>query len=683
MAKKNKKNLTPPTENKKTPWQLAEEARKELEKLTPNTVEYYQQRADYDEMLTNLHNNNQIPGDFDYNKHMRESYEMVLTNGFERNAGNQITPELLKAQQDYAHDVHACLDKLDNNNRDDLEVAKNNVGTKIAQDCKAMYEAANRGEEIDVRRFAVGLAYGNTIEGFKGYLSQEDGWKLVADQYSGLDEKTQDFVSNFEQFQEAYHNGQELTQDGLVDFIVSRDELRTQVLNDQEVTAALHEAMSKQELSPAEQDKIMAWATCEDPEKSQKMFADLVNGINKIELKGSNEDQLRTLTKIREDAEKKLGELKKAEQQARKDLEASKKAVKQHEERIAKLDKIYPDMPKDVLDRMKEQMQGNPVYQQAQAELEQRYKDARVASAKLEVQSMVCLHAKSEQEQARAAVKLEAAEQRRQNLEKKFEGIGKEAREIGKSVSREWNTIRACHKANWQIDRHNANFIRDIRDSFRVSRVKAAFKHVQETRRDIDKQQQKLLKAANKLAQKEYRRNHRFDFGKAWGKGKDEGPQKFEKGDFEKAMKFLEGHEGLYLNHLRKGLNELREQETKDMKYFDEKVAKLERSIFEERQFIQEVGDPLLQMQEAQELGGGFFAGMATNGLNNELNQMLADTQISFDADLAQMLEDTGHGHINKGSEFKFQDVRGGDHDSQDIGEDGPDIGDDGPVIGE
>ena len=73
MAKKNKKNLTPPTENKKTPWELAEEARKELEKLAPNTVEYYKQRADYDEMLTNLHNTNQIPGDFDYNKHMRES----------------------------------------------------------------------------------------------------------------------------------------------------------------------------------------------------------------------------------------------------------------------------------------------------------------------------------------------------------------------------------------------------------------------------------------------------------------------------------------------------------------------------------------------------------------------------------------------------------------------------------
>jgi hypothetical protein len=109
------------------------------------------------------------------------------------------------------------------------------------------------------------------------------------------------------------------------------------------------------------------------------------------------------------------------------------------------------------------------------------------------------------------------------------------------------------------------------------------------------------------------------------------------------------------------------------MNYFDDKVAKLERSVFEERQFIQEVGDPLMQMQEAQELGGGFFAGMSTRGLNNELHRMLENTQMSFDADLAKMLEDTGHGHLNKGSELKFQDP----------GHDGPDIGDDGPVIGE
>ena len=682
MAKKNKNNRPSPQqpEVKKTPWQLAQEAYEELKKLSPDTVDYYNKRADYDEMVTNLHAANKLPQDFDYQGHMVESMKICFENTFNNEIGKAVSPELLTAQKNYAFDVQSCIDKTEQEVGAAIKgAAKTDVQTKIAQDMKSMYDGATQGNEIDMRKFAVSAML--TMDMEKSLVSQEDAWKLIAEQYSGMDDKLKDFVSPIQAFQDAYNQGNQLTQEGLVNFIVNRDELRDAVLSDHETVAALDEALNKQELSLAEKDKIMAWATCEDPEKSKELFADLVNGVNKIEVKGTNEEQQRAWKSIRDKAMADLNDLRKAEHAAKADLDRSKKAIADHEKKIEQLDKLYPDMPQSVRDKMKEQMKGSSVYQDAQKELEDRYKAARMASAKLQVQNMVCAHAKSEYEQARAAVKLDAAEQRRKNLEKHFEGIGKEAREIGKSISREWNTVRACQKANWKVAVHDLNFARDIRDAFRVSRVKVAFKHLNETRKDIDKQEQKLLKAANKLAKKEYKRDHRFDFGKAWGRGNSEGPKQFSKDDMKAALKYLEGHDGLYINHLKKGLEDLRKQEEKDVSYFDKRVNLLERSIFEERQFIQELGDPLLQMQENHELGGGLFANMATQGLNGQLNAMLEDTQINFDADLAQMLNDTGHGHINKGQGFEFKDMKG-DHDGPGIGDDGPEIGDDGPEIG-
>ena len=452
---------------------------------------------------------------------------------------------------------------------------------------------------------------------------------------------------------------------------LTRDELEEfyALMKDTETMKEFDDAISSKNLLPDERDMILDWAfsaynnNALEAEQKLKDIAVRVENIPiaqpKEDLEGLSRAELQELLtqweKTRSEIFGKIEEMSQARDSAQKAVDSLEKAIAEREKQAEKVIKATPYLSKSAQDMIRAD---------SHAELSEELKEKRMelhkASINYDVQSLIGAHARDAKAQIDSLIKEMDRESRKQwikdKLEKTAELANKAVQRVGRET-KELAQIPAMSAANIKLAIEDSR-IGGRRDTKAIEKVKDKFKDYNQECKELRSKEQELIKAAQRIADKEHAKSQPFDFGRFWGRGKEHDGSKPEQiTSLERAKELISKNTHFYNLHLKSLQSEVKKQEKdveKSKEKLDKAIKKLEDRAFKHRQKVKEIGDKFLDKEEQGLLGKVSLNAKAT--MNQRINDILNETQMgSFDEDLKKYLKDNQHGHLIKGEDIEFR----------------------------
>lgn len=378
----------------------------------------------------------------------------------------------------------------------------------------------------------------------------------------------------------------------------------------------IEEAIAKREMTDLERDKIYDFLRCDDKQKANEIFKEILDDIVATPTYETGKEEKKGWAQIRQDVANEINTLKVLELDC-------KDRIANMENTIETLRHEHGD---EIADKFKDTV------------LDDLTKDAEDLSIKTKQHGALALmhaEAKSMEAQARGRMFVEATQPFRDTMTHAWGGLKERATSAVQHTKNLSKVKRIAHDLDFHPVENTINKIR-------ISWAKTQVKELNKLDSKIHKIESELLKKANKISEKNFKKEQWLNSLKSWSKGETVQAKDHEKiTDVNKAKETIEQGDSklskLYLKTRENTLEKLRvEREKVDGKVKGslERVAEILRDRKENvQQFAQNVAE--------QEMNGelGKVSNRARMQILNDVQKGMESSFIK-DANLSKDLKD-------------------------------------------
>jgi hypothetical protein len=397
----------------------------------------------------------------------------------------------------------------------------------------------------------------------------------------------------------------DLTMDELIDILQKGD-----------TWAEIKDAVKSHEITEEELNKVLAFVKERDPEKAKQLFQDILGNIKEQPTFDTNED-LQKWSTYRETVANKVAELLQEQRDCEKEMSDLKNTIDTFEQKI----KENKDKGKEV-SALLEAIEGD------KEQLALATERLAVRTKQIAALQLVELHAQSPERQ-------QDNFHRAQTREPLIE-----------TLKRAWTLYREHAKSLRQVVEQTKDLSRPQKQQDKLNKMSLDFakKHVKEYNKlksSIEKEEAKLLKAARKIADKEFRQNKHLNRLEHWSQGtpldKDLKPLIIK--DLDMAKEIIENAtvqispwQQSRMEAAQKNLDEMTQLKREHEEAATKALGEIAEKLHERRKGVQQAIDQVVEHEKNGDLGH------VSNRKMNQIERNLKDAMdyTYIDPDLLQ-----------------------------------------------
>ena len=386
-------------------------------------------------------------------------------------------------------------------------------------------------------------------------------------------------------------------------------------------------AVAEKELTEKEYEIIFAFLESEDKDRYNKLFDEIFRDVENIPVRDDLDESLKDWKKDRADLLQSIKDLKDVRN-------ATIDELAKYDEQLEYAKKMPDNIRSFAEDNIKKEMK------EVQDRLEMETKQ-------ISALSLMHAYAKSQEAQVRGQMFAEATQPIIGNLKREWEGLGELAKDAVKFVKDAYQHHQNAREALNRSEDLGFHIGEDIANKWDMSKARVHVRESNELAKETRTLEEKILKKANKIEMKEFKKNQAIERLKNFGKGIPK--QEFVPiRDVEKAKEILRENAfaGNYrVDKMQKSLDKLRDKKEKHDLEAQSRIKNIQQRLADRRAAVEHEAQRVSGMIEKGELGN---ANRAIQEIEQNLTDAYNKTFIDFGSEIKTYMQENGIEDPNK-----------------------------------